>query len=125
MTSVDRPKEQIGRTCANCSYLGWADPTLSGVLGQVTRLQRQKIREWKKDAPGFNNLACQKGLKAPREIQRMRPADGCSGWKAYGGGIGPQLALQFERDGRKLRRTVLALVFAVAVLAVVLFLVWK
>ncbi len=125
MTSANKPKERVGRTCANCSYLGWADPTFSGVLGQVTRIQRQKIREWEKDAPGFNNLACQKGLKAPREIQQMRPGDACAGWKAYGGGIGPQLALQFERDGQKLRRMVAVIVLAVAVLAVILFLVWR
>ncbi len=55
----------------------------------------------------------------------MTPADGCPGWKAYGGGIGPQLALQFERDGQKLRRMVAVIVVAVAVLAVILFLVWR
>ena len=120
--SVNEMTKQIGRTCATCIYLGWVDPTSSGDLEEVTRIQRQKIREWSKNAAALNSLACRKGRKSSEEIKSAKSIAGCPGWKAYSGGIGPQLALQQDRDGLKLRRVLAAVVVAVSALAVALFL---
>lgn len=114
--------KQIGRTCATCIYLGRVDPTSSGDLEEVTRIQRQKIREWSKNAAALNSLACQKGRKSSEEIKSARSLGDCPGWKAYSGGMGPQLALQQDRDSLKLRRVLAAVVVAVSLLAVALFL---
>ncbi len=121
--TVGRADKQLsGRTCTTCIYLGWADPTFSGVLGQVTRIQREKMRGWAKDDPGFKNLACQKGLKTGDEIRKTRSVSDCSGWAAFSGGIDPQFALERERDRSKLVKIAAGIVVAVLALAVVLFL---
>ena len=112
----------IGRTCATCVYLGWVDHTSSSDLEEVTRIQRQKIREWSRNAAALNSLACQKGRKSSEEIKEAKSIAGCPGWKAYSGGTGPQLALQQDRDSLKLRRVLAAVVLAVSLLAVALFL---